>query len=139
MANKYIFEIFEEVSKKSKKDEKIQVLKNNESWALKDVLRGIFDSRVQWVLPKGEVPYSPSEPHNHPSQLLRENKKFQYFVKGISACDNLPTIKREKLFLGMIESIHPEDAKIVVDMINKKAPKGLTQKVVEDAFPGLLG
>jgi len=139
MANKYIFEIFEEVSKKSKKDEKIQVLKNNESWALKDVLRGIFDSRVQWALPKGEVPYSPSEPHNHPSQLLRENKKFQYFVKGISACDNLPTIKREKLFLGMIESIHPEDAKIVVDMINKKAPKGLTQKVVEDAFPGLLG
>ena len=138
MGNMFIFEIFENVSKSKNKEEKVQLLKQNESWALKDVLRGIYDSRVQWELPKGEVPYTASEEHNHPSQLLRENKKFRYFVKGVPSCDQLPKIKREKLFLAMIESIHPKDALIVVDMINKKAPKGITRKVVEEAFPGLL-
>lgn len=135
---KYVFEVLEEVAKQRLKQDKIKVLRQNESWALKDVLRGTFDSKVQWNLPKGEVPYEPAEPHNHPANLLRENTKFKYFVKGIPDGDRLPAFKRERLFLGMLEGIHPEDAKVVINMINKESPKYVTRPIVEEAFPGLL-
>jgi hypothetical protein len=39
----------------------------------------------------------------------------------------------------MLEAIHPEDALIVLDMVNKKSPvKGLTKKIAEEAFPNLI-
>ena len=38
----------------------------------------------------------------------------------------------------MLETIHPEDAKLVVKMINREKIDGLTRVVVEEAFPGLL-
>jgi hypothetical protein len=135
---KYVFEVLQEAAKQRLKEDKIKVLKQNESWALKDVLRGTFDSTVTWKIPKGEVPYEPSEPHNHPANLIRENTKFKYFVKGIRECESLPSFKRERLFIGLLEGIHPEDAEVVVKMINKEPPKYITRPIVEEAFPGLL-
>ena len=46
--------------------------------------------------------------------------------------------KREQIFIGILEGVHPEDAKIVISMINKQNIKGLSRPVVEEAFPGLL-
>ena len=46
--------------------------------------------------------------------------------------------KREQIFIGMLEGVHPEDAKIIIAMINKQNIKGLSRPVVEEAFPGLL-
>lgn len=137
MSAKYIFEVLELASKGSKEN-KINVLKKNESWALKDILKGTFDTNIQWNLPTGEVPYTAAEAHNHPANLLRENTKFKYFVKGFKAGESLPSFKREKLFLGIIEGIHPQDAEAVVNMINKTPPKGITKNIVQNAFPGLL-
>ena len=50
----------------------------------------------------------------------------------------MPSFKREKLFLALLEGIHPDDAEIVIDMVSKKPIKGVTRNVVEEAFPGLL-
>jgi len=135
---KYVFEVLELAAKQRLKEDKIKVLQQNESWALKDVLRGTFDSKVQWLLPKGEVPYEPSEEYNHPANLLRENTKFRYFAKGSPQAEQLPAFKRERLFLGMLEGVHPKDALVLVNMINKEPPKYITRPIVEEAFPGLL-
>ena len=43
MTDKLIYEVIELVSKAKKKDEKIKILKEHESWALKDILRGTLD------------------------------------------------------------------------------------------------
>lgn len=134
---KYVFEVLSDVAKAKTKADKVNVLKQNESWALKDIIRGSMDSKVKWNLPEGEPPYTASEPHNHPTNLLRENTKFSYFAMGGKG-DQLLKAKREKIFIGMLEGIHPEDAKLVIQMINKKTPKGLTRPVVQEAFPGLL-
>lgn len=134
---KLVHEILIEVSSKRKKEDKIQLLKDNESWALKDIIRGSMDKTLLWNLPEGDVPYTPSEAHNAPTNLLREHKKFRYFVKG-GAGDQMIAPKRENIFIGLIEGIHPLDAKLVVDMINKRTPKGLTRQIVQEAFPGLL-
>jgi len=134
---KFIYEVLEEVRKKKSKKEKVEVLKEYESWPLKDVIRGSMDSTVEWNLPTGEPPYTATEPHNAPANLMRENKKFGYFIKG-GPGDKLPAFKRENIFMGIIEGVHPEDAKLVVNMINKKPPEGLTRPIVNEAFPGLL-
>jgi hypothetical protein len=58
-------------------------------------------------------------------------------VKGaISA--GLPQYKIEKMYIQVLESIHAEDAEIVINMVQRKAPKGLTKKIVEETFPKLL-
>jgi|TARA_B100001094_G_scaffold37646_1_gene31970 hypothetical protein len=130
-----VFALFEEAKTR---EEKIQVLKNNETWALKDIIKGSMDDKIQWLLPKGEVPYTKCEEWNHPTTLLKKNKDFKYVVKGGPGM-SMPTYKREKIFLGILESIHPSDADLVCKMINKEKPvKGITAKLVEEAFPGLL-
>lgn len=134
---KLVYEVLEEVSKKRSKKDKVAILKQNETWALKDVIRGSMDPTVQWNLPVGTPPYTACEEHNAPANLQRENTKFSYFVKGGKG-DSLPAYKRERIFLGMLEGIDPNDAQLLVGMINKETPKGLTKPVVEEAFPGLL-
>ena len=47
----FVYEVLEKASKARKKEQKIKILKDNESWALKDILRGTYDSKVQWLLP----------------------------------------------------------------------------------------
>ena len=133
----YVYEVIEEAAKKRPKAQKVKGLQDNESWALKDILRGSYDSTIQWNLPGGNPPYTPAEPQSHPSNLLRENKQFAYFVKGGKG-DKLPAFKRENIFIGLIEGVHPRDAELVIAMINKEKPAGLSRPIVEEAFPGLL-
>ena len=134
---KYVFEILEEVGKQRNRNDKVKILKTNESWALKDIIRGSMDSTVQWNLPTCKPPYTPSPAHHHPANLLRENTKFKYFVRG-GVGEKMPKYKRENIFIGILEGVHPEDAKVVLSMINKQNLKGITRPVVEEAFPNLL-
>ena len=54
--NKYLFEVMQEVAKAKKKTDKVSILKQNETWALKDIIRGSMDKTVKWSLPDGEPP-----------------------------------------------------------------------------------
>ena len=130
-----VYEVIEKAGSAKKKADKINILKKNDTWALKDILRGTFDSKVVWDLPEGSPPYKPSEPQSAPSNLLRRNTQFRYFAKGGV---HVNSIKRESMFIGLIESIHPKDAELVIAMINKQKPTGISRAVVEEAFPGLL-
>jgi hypothetical protein len=138
MATLMVHEVIGQAEKAKSKKDKIEILKKNESWALKDILRGTYDSKVKWILPKGMPPYTPNDgEHNAPSNLLKRNVDFRYFVEG-GAGAKLPSYKRESIFVGLIEAVAPEDALLVISMINKEPLKGLPRKVVEEAFPGLL-
>jgi hypothetical protein len=135
---KLVFEIIEQVQKLKSRQDKITFLRNNNSGALQDLLRGTYDDRIVWLLPKDETPpYTPSNPESTPSNLLKETVKLKYLVKG-AGYDDMLQWKREKLFIGLIESIHPNDALLMINMINKKPIKGLTKKLIEEAFPNLL-
>ena len=97
-----VYEILEIVRKKRTKEEKIETLqKYGESWALKDILRGSYDTHITWNLPAGEPPYRPAQEHNHPTSLKKENRNFSYFVKGRHG-DQLPAFKRENIFIGIL-------------------------------------
>lgn len=133
-----VHEVLDKARKARHKADKVRILKENESWALKDILRGTFETTLEWNLPGGEPPYTPSEPHNPPANLLKEHTQFVYFVKGFKESNRLTPVKRESIFIGLIEGIHPEDAKLVINMINKEKPEGITRNIVEEAFPNLL-
>lgn len=136
--NKYLHEVIQEAVKAESRQDKIEVLRKYETWPLKDVLRGTFDDSIHWNLPPGTPPYQPADPQRHPSQLVKQNQNFKYFVKG-GPGDKLNSLKRETMFIRMIESIHPEDALLVLSMVQKKSPaKGITKKLVEEAFPNLI-
>ena len=136
--NKFVHEVVDMAAAAKTRKEKIELLRKYESWALKDILRGSFDEVVQWNLPGGKVPYEPAEARSAPNTLSRQHKQFRYFVKG-GPGDQMPAIKRETMFVRLVESIHPRDAELVCSMINKKAPaQGITKKLVQEAFPDLI-
>ena len=133
----FVWEVIEAVQKAKKKDDKIRILKENESWALKDILRGTMDNKVKWNLPAGPVPFTRNDGHNAPSNLIRENVKFKYFVEGGEG-EKMLKPKRENIFIGLLEGVHPLDADLVVGMINKQKIKGITKALTNEAFPNLI-
>lgn len=132
-----VFEILEEFGKQTTKAKRIEVLKKHANVpAFKDVLRGIFDDSLEFLLPEGKPPYTPNIPESVPSTLLKKHKEFGYFVKG--GVDQ-PQYKRENIFIRLLESIHPQDAEVVLSMVNKKSPvKFLTKNLIEETFPNLI-
>ena len=134
---KLVYEVLTEAANARSKKEKVEILKKNESWGLKDVIKGSLDSTVSFNLPEGPVPYVKAEGHNFPSNLLKRHKDFRYFVKG-GPGDKMPAFKRESIFIGLLEAIHPEDAELVVSMINKKLGAKVSRSVIDEAFPGLI-
>lgn len=134
-----IFEIIEKIEKVKTKEERVNILKTNDIMPLLDVLRGTFDDSIQWNLPEGAPPYTQSLPESVPSTLLKQHLKFKYFVKGFKESDSLNKIRREKMFIDILESIHPKDAEILIAMINKKSPSvSLNKELIQEAFPGLI-
>ena len=135
---KRIHEVIDLVSKAKTKEDKISLLKQNETQALKDVLVGTYHSKVEWNLPPGRPPFEAAEERSVPSNLLKQTSKFNDLVKG-GPGDSLPAFKRERIFIRLIEQIHPDDAELLLKMVAKKQlAKGLTKKLVEEAFPGLV-
>tara|TARA_B100000212_G_C27212058_1_gene463450 strand:- start:109 stop:540 length:432 start_codon:yes stop_codon:yes gene_type:complete len=134
--NLLTFEVLEKASKARSKEKKIKILQENETWALKDILIGTYSEEIEFNLPPGEPPYRASQPHNAPTNLQRKNTEFRYFTKG-GPGDKMSALKREGLFIGLLESVHPEDAKLVINMINKVKIQGITKNVIMEAFPGL--
>lgn len=134
----HVYEVFELVEKAKTKKEKISVLQKNGIWPVKDILKGTYDETIQWNLPEGKPPYVPNEPQSVPSTFLKRNKDLKYFVKG-GPGDKLTNFKREKMFLGMLESVHPADAELLCNMIDKrKLGYTITKSLVKEAFPDLI-
>lgn len=133
---KLIYEVLDAVGKAKTKKEKVELLQQNESWALKDILRGTYDDAIQWLLPEGKPPFTPAGKHV-PSNLIRQNTQFKHFVKGGSG-ESMLKAKREKIYITLLESIHPQDAELVISMVSKQSIKGITKEVVKEAFPNLI-
>ena len=133
------YEILDKVSKAKTKKEKIKLLQaQKDNWALKDILRGSFDDAVQWNLPQGKVPYEPAPEDTHPSNWSQHNRKLANFVKG-GPGTKMKVFEREKMFLDILESIHPRDAELIEQMINKKLEvKGITKNLIKEAYPDLI-
>lgn len=138
MARKLVPEVLELVRQAKTKQEKVEILKTNSHPALRDILRIQFDADVISVLPEGAPPYEKDDaPVGHSSSsLFRLHKRFKYFFKGPVA-NQVKPIKRESLFIDALESMHPSESDLLIEVKDRKL-KGITKALVDEAFPGLV-
>tara|TARA_B000000565_G_C23779513_1_gene375357 strand:+ start:284 stop:712 length:429 start_codon:yes stop_codon:yes gene_type:complete len=123
---------------KSRKD-KVEHLRSCSSPGLKAILGFTYDPNVKWLLPEGTPPFTPNTISDNEGQLEYESRKFYLFVEGPSEQQqNLKKHKREELFINMLETVSHVEAKILLGMKERKLPyKGITKKLVAEAFPNL--
>jgi hypothetical protein len=139
ITNMRVDDILDRVATAKTRKEKIEVLQRYNNRGLRDVLKGAFDDNVQFNLPEGAPPYNPGSETGYGSTLLKQSKRFRYFVKTPN--NEKSNVKIERMYIQMLEALHPNEAQIVVWMKDKDLNgkyKGLTKKLVSDAFPGLI-
>jgi len=129
-------EIVDEVSKKKTKTEKIDWLKQNDSLQLRQILRLTYDQSIEFLIPNTAPPWKKNEYLDVESMLYREARRLRIFFKG-GGYDDLNQIKRESLFISLLEDIDNNDADLLVKMIAQKPFKGLTEKTLKEAFPDI--
>ncbi len=130
-------EILTKVNNAKDKPKKIAVLKQYDSPALRQLLKGAFDPKIEWELPEGSPPFIRNEaPEGTEHTLLRtEVKRLWHFVKGADV--SLSKTKKETMFIQMLEGLHQTEADLLInakDKVLNKAYKGLTESVVREAF-----
>ena len=130
-------EIATKVNNAKDKPRKLKVLQDHDSIALRQVLKGAFDSKIEWLLPKGDVPYKVNDaPLGTDHTILsQEAKRLYLFTKG--GDNTLSQNKRELLFVQMLEGLSAEEAEFLVAVVNQKVNnkyKGFTANLVKEAF-----
>ena len=138
--NPFAHEVLELASKQKTKAKKIEILQEYESDALKSILIWNFDQTVISLIPEGAVPYTKNEVPvgtDHTS-LRREWKNLYHFVKGGN--DKISGIRRETMFIQMLEGLHPEEAEIICLVKDKilEDKYNITYDIVQKAYPDIV-
>jgi hypothetical protein len=133
-------EILDKAGKKRTKPEKVQVLKDNSSPALKDFLTFMCDPRITWLVPATRPPFKKMEKSADLQHVMIQDinkKKLLYFCAGnnVPFNEGIKQVKREQLFLQMLESVDPDDAELLLLAVNKQLPKGISMPVIKEYIP----
>jgi hypothetical protein len=161
--NPFAFEVLQLVSKQRSKEKKIEILKEYEDPSLKAIFIWNFDESVISLLPEGDVPYfgdntvktstiserigdavskmesssSIGAVDQKYSTIKKEYTKFYNFVKGGN--DSMNGIKRENIFINILEGIHPLEAEIICLVKDKRLQEKykITKEIVSEAYPDI--
>ena len=165
--NPFAFEVLDLVSKQRSNAKKVEILKKYEDPSLKTLFIWNFDETVISVLPVGEVPYASvgeqnsfsgtvSEKINDAvnkmaelnsnslgaddqgySTIRKEYKMFYNFVRGGN--DGLSSLRRETMFINILQGLHPLEAEIICLVKDKKLQTkyNITRKIVSEAYPDI--
>ena len=131
--------ILKEIASKSKKDEKKEVLlKYANNGAFREILKYAFDPNIKFLLPPGNPPYnSVVDDSENPTYLYGLVRKLYLFVEGGNP--NLKPARREYLFIEFLESLHPSESDLLLQVKDKKIKcRGLTYNLVKETFPNLI-
>jgi hypothetical protein len=138
MVRKSVYEILVEVSEVVSFHERVKVLRSyNNIEPLKAVLKYAFDPKIKFLLPEGAPPYKENDFPDQQGNLYYNYKKLYLFVEGGNP--NITDLKREDLFIGILETVDKDDAKVLVGMKDKTIHiKNITEKLAERAFPEIF-
>ena len=161
----FCYEVLDAASKQRTKAKKIEVLKTYAHDSVMAVLIWNFDESIVSLLPEGEVPYgntrednsvtgSLSDKINDAVGMMRESgsnslgsqdqgkasiraeyTKFYNFLKGGN--NGLSGLRRETMFINILEGLHPLEAEILVLVKDKKLTDRykITKDIVSAAYP----
>ena len=163
-ANPFVFEIFNLFSKQKTNAKKIEVLRNYEHPSLKALFIWNFDESVVSVLPPGDVPYAGVDEQNSFSgtvgekisdavskmsevgsnslgsqdqgfsSIRKEYERFYNFVRGGN--DGLSSLRRETMFINILQGLHPLEAEILILVKDKKLQTKykITKENISEAY-----
>lgn len=167
--NPFVFEVLHLVSKQKSNIKKVEVLKKYEEPSLKAILIWNFDESIISLLPEGTVPYSGyaeqtsysgnlstkidhevrrmhesgsfslgSSDGDGRTTIRREWKHFYHFLKGGN--DGISKIRRESMFINILEGLHPLEAEIICLVKDKKLDTKykITKDIVAQAYPDII-
>ena len=132
-----VHEILLKVNNAKDKPKKIEVLKEYDNPALRSLLKGAFDPKIEWELPDGTPPFMANEAplDTQHTYLEDESKKLWHFVKG--ADRQLTKTRKETLFIQVLEGLHTSEATLLINIKDKRLNlvyKGLTENAIKEAF-----
>ena len=161
----FAFEVFDAASKQRTKAKKIEVLQRYAHDSIMALLIWNFDETAISVLPPGEVPYGNTREDNSVTGTLsdkisdavgkmsemgstslgsqdqgkasirKEYTKFYNFLKGGN--DKLSNLRRETMFINILEGLHPLEAEILILVKDKKLTDKykITKEIAAAAYP----
>lgn len=123
---KFLTEILDEINSDVKK---INEYKTDN--ALRFIFEYAFDEDKKMDLPDGEPPYKQDTAPlgMTPANLRMETKKFYVYNRK-----DLKPIRKEQLFIGLLEALHPDEAKLMIAIKDQKLHKlypKITRKLLE--------
>jgi len=142
--NPMVHELLEAVDSERVKSKKLELLRTHGDDSFKMVMIWNFDESVISVLPEGNVPYQPvegdvqaSKEQGVPQRTTIRNaaRQFYRFVKG--GDDQLNKIKRESIFINILQTLPQPEAEILV-LVKDKALNtkyNITKELVSEAYP----
>ena len=163
--NPFVFEVLEAASKQRTKAKKIEVLQRYAHDSIMALLIWNFDETAISALPPGDVPYGNTREDNSVTGTLsdkindavgkmsemgsnslgsqdqgqasirKEYTKFYNFLKGGN--DKLSSLRRETMFINILEGLHPLEAEILILVKDKKLTDKykITKEVAGAAYP----
>ena len=131
-----ISEVLQKAHSAKTKAQKVKILQDNNTNALRSVLIANFDESIQSLLPEGSVPYEKNDAPvgTEHTVLEQEYRKLYLFFKGGST---IKQSQRENLFIQMLEGLSVEEAELLILVKDKALNKKyrVTRSCVETAFP----
>ncbi len=132
-------EILQKVSSAKTKKEKIDLLQQYNSQGLRSLLIINFDDSLEFLLPEGEVPFTPNDAPagTEHTRLTQEYRGLYRFFKGGDS--SIKGMRREQLFVQLLEGLHADEANMLVSACNKdlQSKYRITKAVVAEAFPSI--
>ena len=134
-----LHEILEQAQEYKTEGPRIKFLKKHDTFTLRTILQLAFSKSIVLDFPDGAPPFKELDA---PTGL--EPVRLKNIIKGLGNCvkgNNVPVVKKEKIFISILEQIHANDAKTIIAAKDKELDKmysNITADVVEKAFPNLI-
>ena len=131
--------IFAEVDQAKSQKQKKEVLLKYDNSALREILKYAFHPDIKFLLPPGDPPHKDfmGDTTPNPTYLYGLIRKLYLFVEGGNP--NLTQVRREYLFIELLESVSKTEAELLMQIKDKKIQcRGLTYKLIKEVFPDLI-
>ncbi len=165
--NPFAFEVFNLVSKQKSNAKKVELLKKYEDPSIKALFIWNFDESLISALPEGDVPYAATNEQNSfkgtlsekiddavnkmaelnsnslgsqdqgYSTIRKEFVRFYNFIRGGN--DSLSSLRRETMFINILQGLHPLEAEILCLVKDKKLETKykISKQNVSEAYPDI--
>ena len=166
--NPFVYEVLDAASKQRSKAKKVEVLQKYKHPSIITTFVWNYDTSIITLLPEGDVPYGNTGEDQQTTGTLSdkindavgkmsemgsnslgsqdqgkasirgEYQKFYNFCKGGNP--SLSNLRRETMFINILEGLHPLEAEILILVKDKKLESKykISKEIVSTAYPEII-